>query len=185
MRPSGDQRGFTLIELLVGSAVSVMLLSVLVALTFQTTRVTTDSSAQISTLEDIRNVALPVTPDVRMAQETSLVDGADPVDSVTLDWTSWYDNDGELTSVDYHCEYTFLEGQGKLERKYWEYYDEGSPGTPTSTRTFGNYATGIEFSRDANLVTVTITSSSSGTAETERQLTYQASMHPTAEVPLY
>lgn len=198
MRFKANQRGFTLVELLLALTVSGMLLTVLVTSILQTTRVTTGGTARIAALEDIKRVARPFANDVRMAQTTIPADGEPAVSSLTLDWTSWYDDSGgtaTLYEVDYRVEYTFLQAEGKVRREYWKHirlYTETYPSywadyvstnPPTSTTTFGRYISGIEFSRQGYLIAVTITSSPQGRAETEEYLTYQFAMHPT-EVPI-
>jgi prepilin-type N-terminal cleavage/methylation domain-containing protein len=176
MKLARSQKGFTLIEVLAATAISGLLLAVAVSITFQTTNVTMHSSADITAFEDIKRVAHPIVPDLRMAQETDLQDGADPVDHLALDWTSWYDDEGELSPVDYHCEYALVAGENKVERKYWADYDDQSPGDPTSTSSIGKYISGIEFSREGYLVKVVISSSPEDRPETEEHLTYQLSM---------
>jgi len=176
MRVAHDQAGFTLVELLVATAVSGLLLALAVTITFQTTSVTMSSSADITASEDIKLAVRPFIRDLRMAQSSNLVDGADPIDQLILDWTSWYDESGELSAVEYHCEYVLLESEGKIERKLWKHYDSKHPGDPTSVSTHGKYISDIEFSRVGQLVTVTISSSPEDREETEETMSYQISM---------
>ena len=189
MKPVRSQQGFTLVELLMAVAISVVLLGVLVSSILQTTRVTTHSSTKITAMEDIKGVARPITPDVRMAQTTVPATGT-VANSLTLDWTSWYDNSSdppELTPVDYHCVYTFLEAEGKVKRSCWE--DWQGPNEQLSTATFGRYISGIEFSRHdipegTSYIQVVITSSPENRAETEEQMTYYINLHLMEEVPI-
>ena len=172
-----------MIELLIALAISGVLLGVLVPVTLQTNRVAVSSSTQISALEDIKTVARPIIPDVRMAQTTVPAAGT-VANSLTLDWTNWYDN---LSPVDYHCVYTFLEAEGKVKRSYWE--DYGGPNEQLSTTTFGRHISGIEFSRHrvpegSSYIQVVITSSPEDRAETEEQMTYYINLRPMEEVPI-
>lgn len=171
---AAHQKGFTLLELLVASAVSGIMLSGLVTAIFQTIRVTTSNSTQITALEDIKSVAHRVIADVRMAQTTYPVDGAPPVNNLVLDWTSWYDVSGQLSSVARHDEYTLLSG-GKVQR----YYDpDTSLAANEITATFGRYISDIKFSRQGSVVIVTITSSPEGEPETAEQETYYIGLRP-------
>ena len=181
-----SRRGFTIIEVLVALAVSGMLLAVAVSTTFQTTMVTTRTSGQITATEDVKNVARGIIDDVWMAQTTNLVNEADPVDSLILDWTNWYGDTGEQTELDpveCHCEYAYLEEQKKVERKYWEGYQAEQPGEPNSTTLLGQNITSIGFSRSDYLVTVTIASAAALQTGQEEQKTYCISMHVMEEVP--
>ena len=189
-----SQRGITLMELLIATAISALILGVVVSVTLQTIRVTSESSTQITALEDIKTVAIPITSDVRMAKQVTDpatgLPAADGVimDSLILDWTSWYDDAGDLNPVDYHCEYAFLQSQGLVQRKYWENYDDVGPGEPTSTTTFGRYISDIEFSRHdvaggSSYIQVVITSSPEDNAETAEHKTYYINMLPMTEVP--
>jgi len=200
MKLLSSQKGFTLIELLVAMAISGMVLTALVTSIFQTTKVSTQASTQITALEDIKSVARPITPDVWMAQTTKWYDGTGtliplpddtPVDNLVLDWTSWYDDSSEMIDpypVKCRCEYTFLETEGKVQRKYWE--DDGVGYEEISTTTFGRYISGIEFSLHAvtevaSYIQVTITSSPEGRAETEEQKTYHISLKTMEEDPTF
>lgn len=183
MKLARGQRGFTLVELLIAMGVSAIILGVLVPVTLQTNRVAVSSSTQISALEDIKAVARPIIPDVRMAQTTVPAAGT-VANSLTLDWTSWYDNLGETVEtspVDYHCVYTFLEAEGKVKRSYWE--DWEGPNQQLSTTFFGRYISDIEFSRydvpeGSSYIQVVITSSPENRAETEEQKTYYINLRP-------
>ncbi len=123
MKVKSGQKGFTLIEILVTLAVGAVLLSGVVTAIFQTLRITTSASPQITALEDIKNVAYWVGKDMVSANATNLVDGALPMSSLSGNWTTWYaDNStGTYKSVSHSANYT-LSG-GKVVRNY------GVPGT--------------------------------------------------------
>ena len=165
MKLKGNQKGFTLIEVVASMAVGGMLLSILVSSTSQTINVTSDSEPQITALEDIKNAARWIIGDVHMAYGTNLVDEYPTVyNQLILDWTSWFDID----PVDHHCEYT-LSGT-EVVRNY-----DGN------ITTFGRYISDIEFSREGNIITVTITSSPEGKVETAEQKTYRMYLQPKEE----
>jgi len=173
MKVKNSQKGFTLVEILVAMAVEAMLLSGIVTAIFQTTEITIQSSAQITALEDIKNVARHITTDVRMAQATNLLDGAPPVNSLVLDWVGWYDDNGELSPVDYHCEYSLCGGRVQRE------YKKG--GVETDITTIGQHISDIDFSRQSRIVIVTIASSPRGNVETAEQRTYHICLQQMAD----
>ena len=189
MKLVGDRRGLTLIDLLLATAISVILLGGLVTATLRGFQVTSQSRTQITAVEDIQNAARPIAPDVQMAQQTNLVEDAIPVGQLILDWSSWLDESGQLSQdpVPYHSEYTLLETEGQVQRKYWKDYQAGNP--PTTTTTFGRHISNIGFSRHTTAsgdyyIRVTIASSPEGRAETAECLTYQISLHRMEDIPI-
>lgn len=100
-----------------------------------------------------------------MTQTSSLGDGADPDDGVDLRWTSWYDDNGELSPVDYHSEFKLV--GGGVERELKKGVEEGGDIT-----TKGKYISKIELSRQGSIIFVTITSSPEGRPETAEKKTY-------------
>lgn len=179
------QQGFTLIEFAVTLAVMAILGGIVTPSIIQTGRITTDASIVVTALEDIKNVARPMTPDVWSTQTSSLEEGDDPADSLTLDWTSWYDSSNNISEKGYHCEYTLLPG-GEVQRKYWS--DYGGENEQIFTTTYGRYISDIGFSLHSVTggglyIKVTITSSPSDMEGSEESLTYYIYMHPMEEVP--
>ena len=168
MRIGNSQKGFTLVELLVGTAVGGMLLSTLVAAIFQTFNVTADTRTRITAIGNINNATHQLSKDVRMAASTNLVDEADPVSNLVLDWSSWYDDSGQLSSEgqDHNCEYA-LSGE-ELQRSY----DSGDPAT------VARHISAIEFSLEGQIIIVSITSSPEGKPETAEQKTYRLYLRP-------
>ena len=171
-----SQKGFTLVEILAVMALGGILLVGILTTIFQTTAITAESSTRITALEDIRKVAFRVSKDIRMASTTNL-----QVDSLTLDWKSWYDENGEPLNYDvngeispvlHYISYTSPSG-GTLQRNY-----DGD------LTTVGSYISDIEFSQEVNVITVTITSSPRGNAETAEQRTYQYYLQPKKDVVL-
>ncbi|MBA7712124.1 hypothetical protein ES703_121094 [subsurface metagenome] len=170
-----SQKGFTLLEILLVLAVGGILLVGIITTILQTTAITVESRTQITALEDIKKVAFRVSKDIRMAATTNLEDGGPVVDSLTLDWASWYDENGEplnydengeITPVPHSISYTPPSG-GELQRNY-----DGA------LTTVGSYISNIKFSLKDNIITVTITSSPTGNAETAEQRTYQFYLQP-------
>lgn len=215
MRLTNNRNGFTLIELIVAMAVAGLVLSVLVTSIYQTTKVNTQSRNNITALEDISHTAERLAPDIRTAQITRWYNGTgdsvllqdedQPVDNLILDWISWYDDTvdpPEINPVDCRIEYTFLAGEGKLQRKYWRHKRSDAEdypdywqnyvetNEPTSTTTFGRYISDIEFSRHAvtgggSYVLMVITSSPEESAESDESVSYRVSLRTMEEVPSY
>lgn len=170
MRFKKSQKGFTLLEILVVLGVGGILMIGIVIAIFQTTAITAESSTQITALEDIKKVAFWVSRDIRMASTTNLEDG------LTLDWTSWYDENGEFNPVPHSISYPPPSG-GTLQRNY----DDGNLDLIT---TVGRYISNIEFSLEGNIITMTITSSPESNAETAEQRTYQFYLQPKEDLVL-
>jgi len=166
MKVRNSQKGFVLVEVLVAIAVGGMVLGGIVSAIFQTTNITTRTPPQVTALEDIKYATYWISKDVRMAATTNLVDGAPPVNNLVLDWTSWYDDNGQLSAVSHHCEYA-LSGR-QLCRTY-----DSDP-----LRAVGRYVSNIEFSRQGQIILITITSSPDGKAETAEKQTYHMYLQP-------
>lgn len=156
-----SQRGFTLLETVLAMAVGGILVSGIVTAIYQTIRVTTETTTQITATEDIRSAAYWLTNDIKMAAATNLEDGAPAVSSLTLDWTSWYDENGQLTGVDHHSEYALS------ETRLLRTFDSGS------ATAVGRYITDVEYSIQGQIISITITSSPEGKVETAERKTYK------------
>lgn len=204
MKMFRGQKGFTLVELTITLAVVGILSTGLVMIIFQTTRVNTEASAQITAFHDTTLIIRPLISDVKMAQTSSPGVGEAAEDSLIMDWTSWYDDSvipAQLNPTDYRAEYTFLPAQGTVQRELWKHKrvvgSESYPGywqswvdanSPISTTTYGRRILDIRFSSGTisggdSYIEVTITSSSDGTEDTAQSLTYHFSMTRKAEVP--
>jgi hypothetical protein len=96
-----------------------------------------------------------------MAQTTDLVDGATPVDHMSLTWTDWYDWAEETHSSSYYV------SDGQLQRDY--------DGTVT---TLARFISGVEFSLSGRLLTVKITSSPQGDYGPSEERVYQVYLRP-------
>jgi len=130
MKLANREKGFALIELIMALAVGGIMMSVLVTTIFQTTTMTSKAAASINSMRDIHHVAQSVVSYVRMAQISDpAVEQAK--DNLTLDWVIWDDSTGDLIATNYHCEYTFLNTEGKVQRAYWEDYNPAIQVLPT------------------------------------------------------
>jgi len=184
------QRGFTFIELLVAMAVGGMLLTGAVLAIFQTFGITKRDSVQVTALENIKSAAYWILQDGRKADSQfpdgssaiNLVDGGPAQDNLILNWTVWYDQNGNfITNGEYHrCKY-FRSGI-ELKRVHGTY----SPSAPLTNynipdssftwepeRRVGNYISGILFSLQSKIILSTITSSPEEKPESAEQKTYR------------
>lgn len=162
------QNGFTLIEILLVMAVGGMLLSGLVTAIFQTFGVTKMTTTAVSALENIKMAAYQITQDVKTASTTNLVDGAPAVSNLSLYWTIWYDANGNLipNGEPHSSQYTLSETN--LQRNL-----DG-----TSIKTVARYISSVQFSRQGNMIAVSITSSPQGKPETAENKTYYIYLQP-------
>jgi len=169
-------------ELLVAMAVGGMLLTGLVVAIFQVFGINKEDSAKITALENIKSAAYSVMKDIKKADTTNLVSGGAVLDNVILDWTIWYDNNGNLIPAGnyYRCKY--LRSGTNLLRKYGTYSPSSLPTPPIPDGSFtweadkivGRSIAGVEFSRSlvGNIITMSITASPVGQAQTEERKTY-------------
>ncbi len=157
MKGQARQKGMTLLELLVGMGVATIIMGGTLGLIFQEVRGTAVARTSVTAAHEIGNAARWISQDVMMAESTDLTEEAGPVDSLTLSWTERYD----FTNIPHSSGYT-LEGT-ELRRDY--------DGTVT---TVGRDISGIEFSQDGGLLTVSISVSPRWWAPRETvQKTYQ------------
>ncbi|MFC1906023.1 type II secretion system protein J [Chloroflexota bacterium] len=171
-----SQNGFTMTEILVSLAISSTMIVGLVGVIFQVVKVTENTQPQIKALEDIRLVARLVTDDIRKAEGIDLVDGADPVSSVDLYWTDWT----ETQPYRHECALALTGAIVSRTRNAWVdtnldwVEDTAEDDIVIDEDLFiGRYVSGIQFSRDGDVIIVTITSSPEGKAETEQSRTYR------------
>ncbi len=163
------EKGFTLIEILIVMAISAMLLSGLVTAIFQVLNVTKSTTTEITAYENIKNAAYRITQDVKKANTTNLVDGGAAVSSLTLNWTIWYDTNGNLIpNGEAHSSQLTLSGTN-LQRNY-----DGS------ISTIGRYISSVQFSRQGNMIAVSITASPDGRTDTAERSTYYVYLQPKA-----
>jgi len=133
------QKGTTLLELMAVMAIGAMIMTGVVALIFQEYRGTATAKTSVTVAHEIGNAARWISQDGMMAENTNLVDGADPVDHLTLTWIERYD----FANIPHSSSYTLLGTQ--LCRDY--------DGIVT---TVARDISKIEFSQTGQLLTVSI-----------------------------
>ena len=166
-------------EILVSLSISSMILVGVVGVIFQTMRVTENTQPQVLALEDIRQIAQLITDDIRKAEGSDLVDGADPVSSVDLYWTDWT----ETRPYRHECTLSLMGTTVARTRSAWvdtdldwvEDHDEDEI-TIDEFLFIGSYVSAVQFSLDGDVIEVIITSSPEGNAETEESRIYRIAM---------
>ncbi len=188
MKAVASQKGFTLLEILLVLAVSGVLVSGILTAIFQTTRVTAQTTTQIAAYEDIRQAAFRIAKDIRMASTSNLTDGAPAVNALTLDWTIWYDSGGNLVQFGEYHRVKYALSAKRLERSYGKYLPALEPSLPILDNSFtwqsqehklvGYHVTDVQFSRQAQIIQLTVTSSPEDRPETSEQMTYHMYLQP-------
>ena len=133
------QKGATLLELLASMAIVGIIMMGVVSLIFSEARGTAIARTSVTAGHEISNAARWLSEDGWMAEITNLVDGADPVDHLTLNWIERYD----FTEIP-HCSSYYLSGT-QLLRDY-----DGA--VSIVARKISN----IEFFQVGSLITVSI-----------------------------
>lgn len=193
-----NERGFTLVEVLLVIAVSGMIVATVTSSILLVFKVPARSTAAVAATENIRHAAYRISRDIKMAGTTNLVDGAQPVENFTLDWISWYEEDGVPDDTYYRVKYWL--SAGKLKRRYGS-YDPGAttPTQPILDSSFtwqtteagspvvGQYITSIQFSSEAlssgKRVLVTIASNLGGASGVVESATYRLYLQAKEETP--
>ena len=88
------QKGFTLLELLAALSITGVIMLTATGLIFHELRGTAIAKGTVTASYEIGNTALWFSRDAMAAATSTLVDGAAPVDTVTLRWTDWYNIEG-------------------------------------------------------------------------------------------
>ena len=146
-----SQRGFTLIEILVTAAIGGLVLPVLVTSIYQITRITTTANKEFVIQLDIENASSYFTRDLALGESTDLPGDGIPRDNIRIDWidqTGWAVQGDEA----HYAQYT-VSGTNLLRN-----YD----GTTTIV---GRRISDIEFKRSGKYITISITSSLRGEAQ--------------------
>ena len=149
-----EQRGFTLIEILVAMAIGGLIMPVVVSAIFQVSTSTARVNTDFVILADIDAASSWFNRDLAQANTTDVLDGAPAVNTMRVDWTDqtgWATEGQEAHYVNYYIE----SGTTLLKRDY--------DGTVS---TVARRIADIQFSRSGTFITVTITSSLGGQAET-------------------
>lgn len=158
------QRGATLLELLLGALISAVIVVGLVALISNEYRGSAVANTSITAAQEISMAARVLNEDGMMSESTSLTPGADPVDSLTMTWTDRSNFANLLHSSSYYLEGTDLRRDHN-----------------GSVMTVARDISGIEFSQDGDLLTVSISCTPQwGTARTVSK-TYRVYLRPQEE----
>jgi len=139
MNRQDKQKGMTLLELLVSMAITAMILSGIVALIFQEYSGTATAKTAVTAAHEIGTAARWISQDGMMAESTNLVEGADPVDHLTLTWIERYD----FANIPHSSSYTLCDTQ--LCRDY-----------DSTVTTVAQHISKVEFSQTGHLVTVSV-----------------------------
>jgi len=108
MKGRAKQEGTTLLELLAGMAITAMIVGAIVGLIFQEWSGTATAKTSVTVAHEIRNAARWISQDGMMTESTDLVEGAQPVDHLTLTWIERYDFANIPHSSSYSLEDTQL-----------------------------------------------------------------------------
>ncbi len=153
-----DQRGMTLVETIMAAAITVMLAGVLGSAIFQFMQGTEEGNDQFRALHDVQNAGYWITLDGKRAETSNLVEGAQPVDGMTLSWT----DGGQAHTVVYA-----LSGND-LQRNH--------NGTITLV---ARHVSSVGFSTSQGIITATVASSPDGRWEVSEEATYKVYSRPT------
>ena len=151
------KEGLTLVEVLLAVGISALICSVLGAAIFQIVDRSAYNSDRLRALHDIHNAGRWLYLDGARAEATDLAPGAEPADTMRLDWTS---RDGLQTSA-----YS-LSGT-ELQRSH-----------NGAITTVARYVSGAEFSMSRDrLITVNL-ASTPGSKGVSKEVTYRMWLRP-------
>jgi len=139
MKGRDKQKGFTLVELLASMAISSIIMLGVISLIYSEARGTAITRSSVTAGQEISYAARCLSQDGWMGESTNLVDGADPVDQLTLNWIERL----EFVDIPHYSSY-YLSGT-QLLRDY--------DGT---VKTVARKISNIEFSQSGSLITVSI-----------------------------
>jgi len=139
MKGQVRQKGMTLLELMAGMAIGAMIMTGVVALISQEFRGTAIARTCVTATHEVGNAARWLSQDGMMAESTDLVEGADPVDHLTLTWIERYD----FANIPHSSSYSLSGTQ--LCRDY--------DGTVT---TVARNISKVEFSQTGRILTVSV-----------------------------
>jgi len=157
------QSGMTLVELMVASAIMAAILLGLTVATYMVVSATERGNDTASALRDVRNAAYWISNDAQMATSTDLVEGAEPVDSVTLEWT---DSLGDAHTCSYELSGT------RLQRDY-----DGSE------MTVAWHVASVDFSISGNLLNYDVESAPPGRWEVAREVSGKVCLRAETQEP--
>lgn len=139
MKRKTGQTGMTLLELTAAMAIAAIIVLGVVSLIYSEARGTAVARTSVTAGHEISYAARWLSQDGWMAESTNLVDGADPVDHLTLNWIERL----EFADIPHCCSY-YLSGT-QLLRDY--------DGT---VQTVAGKISNLEFSQVGSLITVSI-----------------------------
>ena len=139
MKGQARQKGMTLLELTAAMAIAAIIVLGVVSLIYSEARGTAVARTSVTAGHEISYAARWLSQDGWMAESTNLVDGADPVDHLTLNWIERSD----FANIPHCCSY-YLSGT-QLLRDY--------DGT---VQTVAGKISNLEFSQVGSLITVSI-----------------------------
>jgi len=139
MKSRSREKGFTLLELLAATAISAIIMLGVVSLIYSEAKGTAVTKTSVTAGQEISYASHRISQDCWMAKSTNLVEGADPVDQLTLNWIEKID----FADIPHSCSY-YLSGT-QLIRDY-----DGD------VKTVAEKISDIEFSQSGSLITVVI-----------------------------
>ena len=155
------QRGFLLLEMITALTIAALIGAGAVALMFSEIRGQATAKNVVAASMDLGYAGRQVSRDIFMAASSDLVDGALPVNQVTLSWIEWYD----LTGIPHTVTYS-LSGSN-LDRDY-----DGA------VTTVARNISSIEFARTDRVIEVVVTSIPPWTPARLREQTFRVKLRP-------
>lgn len=155
------EKGFTLVELLASMAISGMVMGAGASLIFQQIRGDATIKTTVAASHEIGNAVRSISEDGMMAEASDLIDGAAPVDQLTLTWVEWY----QVAATSHQSTY-WLSGTD-LKRGY-----DGVVATVAQD------ITSIAFSQDGRVITVVVRCTPPWTPSRPEQQTFRVWLRP-------
>ena len=140
-----------MVELIIATAITSLIVSGLGTAIYLIITVTERNNDEASALHDIRNAAYYISSDAQMASTTDLTDGAEPVDTLSLEWTDGF---GNAHSSSYQLSGT------ELQREY-----------NSATTTVARHVSSVEFSISGDVLTFRVESTPPGRWQVSRETT--------------
>ena len=158
MKRMNGQKGFLLIEMLLALGISSIIVTSLGVSLHQFIRISDQGNAKLSTLHDVRNAGFWINRDGGRAESTNLVEGAGPVNTVTMNWTAG----GQAHVVTYSLSGT------EIKRDH-----------NGNVITIARHVTQLEFSLNQRVISTDMTSSITGRADATEIVSLKTWLRPT------
>ena len=158
MNDKANQRGMTLVEVIIATAISSLIISGLGTAIYMIINVTERGNDEASALYHVRNATYHISSDAQMASTTDLIDGADPVDSLSLEWTDGFGNSHSSSYQLYGTD---------LQRNY-----------DSTITTVARYVSSVEFSISGDVLTYYLESSPSRYEQANKETTGTVYLRP-------